>query len=731
MLKQPKIWLPVIGAGATLAFIGGALLSTQVKPGSNPGNLFNNVSGIPGGKDRIGAPSPNIGPLTSQTPEQRFAALIQLAQSPNSNLDRHRARYLLASDLLTAGKAPEALKYLEGLEKEYSTLTPHILIKRGQAQSAMGKPEQAIANWKAVAQNYPKDPAAAEALNLLGQKDTNFQDQAIAQYPSHPSSLQTVKERLKKNPKQLPLLMALARYDLDSKDYVTTLDRITSGFAPQLSPEDWEILGFGYWENQKYGKAADAYARSPQTALTAYRAARGLHLEGKPGGKERYITVAQNFAGTPEAGLALLRLGQMVEPKEAATYLDQVIAQYPDQTPQALLEKAKVLDGLKSQTSATQVRQYLLDKYPNTEPAGEMRWLIAQERVKLGDLPGAKQWAEATIVASPNTEVAAKAGFWAGKWAQKLGKSDESIANFQKVIKEHPQSYYAWRSASLLGWEVGDFTTVRGMQPTIVKPQMRAELPVGSAMLKELHQVGQDRDAWANWQVEYQNRQKPSMNEQLTDGIMRLGVGDNLDGIFMVGNLSDRTKPEEKQQYAALSKQANYWQALYPFPYSGEISTWSKQHGLNPMLVTALMRQESRFEAKIESSAGAKGLMQVMPDTATFIAGKLNLKKYNMENPSDNIQLGTWYLGYTHDEYQNNSMLAVASYNAGPGAVSGWLESAKSRDQDEFVEAIPYEETRGYVKSVLGNYWNYLRLYNPEIAKKVAEASPLQPKLNQ
>jgi soluble lytic murein transglycosylase len=729
MLKQPKIWLPVIGAGAALAFIGGALLSTQVKPGSN--SLFSSVSGLPGGSDRIGAPSPSISPLTLQTPEQRSTNLTQLAQSPNSNLDRHRARYLLASDLLASGKAPEALKYLNGLEKEYSTLAPHILIKRGQAQAATGQMEQAIGNWKTVAQQYAKDPAAAEALNLLGQKEPKFQDQAIAQYPSHPSSLQIVKERLKKNPKQLPLLMALARYDLDSKDYVGTLDRITTGFAPQLKPEDWEILGFGYWENQKYGKASEAYSRAPQTALTAYRTARGLHLEGKPGGKERYIAMAQNFPNSPEAGLALLRLGQMVEPKDAVPYLDRVIAQYPEQTPQALLEKAKVLDGLKSQTSATQVRQYLLDKYPNTEPAGEMRWLIAQERVKLGDLPGAKQWAEATIVASPTTEVAAKAGFWAGKWSQKLGKNDEAINNFKKVIKEHPQSYYAWRSASLLGWNVGDFSTVRAMQPNIVKPQSRTELPVGSPMLKELYQVGQDRDAWAYWQVEYQNRQKPTMPEQFTDGIMRLGVGDNLDGIFMVGNLSDRTKPEEKQQYEAISKQATYWQALYPFPYTPEISNWSKQHGLNPMLVTALMRQESRFEAKIESSAGAKGLMQVMPDTASFIAGKLNLKKYNLETPNDNIQLGTWYLGYTHDEYQNNSMLAVASYNAGPGAVSGWLESAKSRDPDEFVEAIPYEETRGYVKSVLGNYWNYLRLYNPEIAKQVAEASPLQPKLNQ
>ncbi len=726
MLKQSKIWIPVVGAGATLAFIGGVLLSTQIKPGGPSSSPFGNLSGQSSGG--IGAPSSMIGPVINQRPEQRAQVLAKMAQAGGSSLERSRARYVLASDLLEGKKAPEALKYLAGLEKDYSTLAPQILIKRGQAQMLMGQKDQAIASWKSVVANYPKDPATAEALNLLGQKDGQFQDQAIAQYPSHPKSLQIVRERLKKNPKQLPLLLAVARYDLDSKDYVGTLDKLTTDFAPQLKPEDWELVGFGYWENQKYGKAAEAYAKSPQTAVTAYRAARGLHLEGKPGGKERYVAVAQNFAGTPEAGLALLRLGQMVDPKEAVPYLDQVIANYPDRTPQALLEKAKVLDGLKSQASATQVRQYLLDKYPNTEPAGEMRWLIAQERLKLGDTVGARQWAEATILASPNTEVAAKAGFWAGKWAQKLGKNGEAQANFQRVIKEHPSSYYAWRSAGMLGWPVGDFTSVRELQPRIVKPQGRAELPAGSPILKELYQVGQDRDAWMYWQVEHQNRHQPSMVEQYTDGVMRLGVGDNLDGIFMVGNLGDRDKPEEKQQYEVIRQQAGYWQALYPFPYTEEIEGWSREHRLNPMLVTALMRQESRFEAKIESSAGAKGLMQVMPDTASFIAGKLKLKSYKLENPSDNIQLGTWYLGFTHDEYQNNSMLAVASYNAGPGAVGEWLSSSKTRDPDEFVENIPFSETQGYVKSVLGNYWNYLRLYNPEISQKVAEVSPLQPK---
>jgi len=92
-----------------------------------------------------------------------------------------------------------------------------------------------------------------------------------------------------------------------------------------------------------------------------------------------------------------------------------------------------------------------------------------------------------------------------------------------------------------------------------------------------------------------------------------------------------------------------------------------------------------------------------------------------LENVNDNVNLGTWYLGHTHDEYNNNSMLAVASYNAGPGAVGGWLTRFGFKDPDAFVEKIPYPETQDYVKSVFENYWNYLRIYNPEISQKMAE----------
>jgi len=244
--------------------------------------------------------------------------------------------------------------------------------------------------------------------------------------------------------------------------------------------------------------------------------------------------------------------------------------------------------------------------------------------------------------------------------------------------------------------------------------------------MRELYKLGQDQDAWALWQVEFTNRLKPTVAEQFTDGLVRLGVGDNLDGIFMLSSLSWRKAATEQAEYKTLRKQASYWQSLYPIPFVQVIEQWAQKRNLNPMLVTALIRQESRFEPKIESDAGAKGLMQVIPETADWVAGKLSLNPYDLTQPDDNINIGTWYLDFTHKEHDNNSAFALASYNAGPARVSEWIQQYGTTDIDRFVEKIPYPETRGYVESVLGNYWNYLRIYNPEISQKLAQLSPEQ-----
>lgn len=131
------------------------------------------------------------------------------------------------------------------------------------------------------------------------------------------------------------------------------------------------------------------------------------------------------------------------------------------------------------------------------------------------------------------------------------------------------------------------------------------------------------------------------------------------------------------------------------------------------------MRQESRFEKDIKSPVGATGLMQIMPETGAWIAPQINIKEYSLTDPEDNIKMGTWYLNYTHDTYNDNSMLAIASYNAGPGNVSNWISRYSLADIDEFVENIPFPETKNYVETVFGNYWNYVELYDPKIEEKL------------
>lgn len=710
-------------AGLTIGalFVGGALAKALLNQPSSDTFLQS------GSKLQEGAVQvEDVNILRSLAPAKRAEKLTAIAKSPQS-LQRSRARYLLATELLQQGQAGKALQQLNQLEADYPVMAAQVLIKRAQAYEQAGDGAKAQTTWQDLLKQHPKNPATAEALFALGKSNPRYWDQAIAQFPAHPRSIAIAQQRLKQNPNQPEMLKLIAYHGLHLDGYVSVLERLTDKFSAQLTPDDWEAIAFGYWEKQKYGKAGTAYAKAPFTPRNAYRTARGWQLGETGGATAAYTRMVNAFPDDPETSLALLRLSKLVEPTQAIAYLDQVVTRFPDRAAAALLEKSKLLDELNSKQAAAQVRQLLLSQFGKSDAAAELRWQLAQERAEAGDVQTAWKWAAPITSQNSDSEQAPEAAYWVGKWASQLGKHKDAKQAFEYVLKYYPQSYYAWRSASMLGWDVGDFNSVRELDPAVTRPAARPPLPVGSETLRELHQLGQDQDAWTLWQVEFQNEKTPTVAEQFTDGVMRQGVGDNLDGIFMVSYLSERDIPAEREQYKALKQQLGYWYALYPFPYLEPIASWSEERDLNPLLVTALIRQESRFMSDIKSSAGAVGLMQVMPDTGTWIAEKIKLKEFELTDPDDNIKLGTWYLDYTHEEYDGNSMLAVASYNAGPGAVGGWVAKSGVGDPDRFVENIPYSETRGYVKSVFENYWNYLRLYNPQISQKLAQVSKAHP----
>lgn len=179
--------------------------------------------------------------------------------------------------------------------------------------------------------------------------------------------------------------------------------------------------------------------------------------------------------------------------------------------------------------------------------------------------------------------------------------------------------------------------------------------------------------------------------------------------------------------------QGIHW--LYPFPYREIIVAQSGRHGLDPRLVAAVIRVESRFFPGAVSSVGARGLMQILPETGRWAAGQLGLTGFRSEmlyDPVVNVTLGTWYLAHLLDQYEGRAPAgdggpsaaggarlptglpaALAAYNAGRQVVDAWLAAGVWDGSEAGSNGIPFPETRAFVRRVLRDYRVYRALYGP------------------
>ena len=153
---------------------------------------------------------------------------------------------------------------------------------------------------------------------------------------------------------------------------------------------------------------------------------------------------------------------------------------------------------------------------------------------------------------------------------------------------------------------------------------------------------------------------------------------------------------------------------IYPYDYRSYIETSAESRRTDPFLVAAVIKHESKFEPRARSDGGARGLMQLMPATAEWIARQLGVpftEEY-LYDPALNIRYGVWYLAELEREFGGNDILALAAYNAGRGNVRDWMERFHWTQQFDEIEAIPYPETRFYVRRVLEDREQYKRLYD-------------------
>ncbi|MEA1960449.1 MAG: lytic transglycosylase domain-containing protein [Bacillota bacterium] len=153
---------------------------------------------------------------------------------------------------------------------------------------------------------------------------------------------------------------------------------------------------------------------------------------------------------------------------------------------------------------------------------------------------------------------------------------------------------------------------------------------------------------------------------------------------------------------------------FYPLSHRDVVFSTASEYEINPYLVFAIIRAESKYETSAESPVGAKGLMQIMPDTAEWIAEQMELDEFNPEDlhdPQVNIRMGCWYVNNLTEEFSGNTALTIAAYNAGRGKVKQWLLEGSWDGNIQTMKGIPFPETRQYVRNVLKNYEAYKAIY--------------------
>jgi soluble lytic murein transglycosylase len=339
-----------------------------------------------------------------------------------------------------------------------------------------------------------------------------------------------------------------------------------------------------------------------------------------------------------------------------------------------------------------------IDEYPGSEPAAQAFMRLGLDAFVDGSYETAAKNFERFRKAHAKTNFAPQAAYWAGR-ARAAAKQDSlARVHMQDAVDLQKYSYYGLLASEWLKQPVPSLpkgpTTPDDVEQQVRGSMQRIEL-LNSLDLNEAASYEQsrtrdflhDKQAGLHYLAE-----QLQQNGKVADGI---AIGRRL--YDDDGSWNQRTL-----------------RLIYPFPFENIIEKQAKNRDIDPYLIAALIRQESTFNPKARSAAGAIGLMQVMPRTGASVAGILGIDNFTsakLTDPETNVRIGVRHFSNLLNEYDGKLELVIASYNAGMTPVGRWRKIDHNGDIQVFTDRIPYDETREYVKILLRNARMYRLLY--------------------
>jgi soluble lytic murein transglycosylase len=362
--------------------------------------------------------------------------------------------------------------------------------------------------------------------------------------------------------------------------------------------------------------------------------------------------------------------------------------------------------------SALGVFQEVLARFPASRHAQRAGWRVGWAAYRQGRFDEAVRLFEMSAARFPRSDYRPLWIYWAARAHDQLRNADAAHARYAVVVADYQNSYYGRLASTILSERrvMPPATPASASAPPAgsLDGGSSTALPPTAATIRALmsHELYED----ALNELQYAQRAwGDSAAIQATLGLIYFRTGDLRRGI----NAMKRAYP----QYITAGGEdlpIEMLKVLFPVAFWDQIKRHSKVHGLDPYMIAALMAQESTFDPQVRSHANAVGLMQVLPSTGSRYARRIGLRRFRpsmLTLPETNIRLGTAIFADMVARFGGGTHLALASYNAGEGAVARWVAERPGITREEFIDDIPYPETQNYVKRIVGTAEDYRRLY--------------------
>jgi len=595
---------------------------------------------------------------------EALAALADFAAGfPDSLLVRD-AQVSYAGALLTEGRAAEAAALLE---KNRLPAESDVEFTLGRSYAALGQNAKAT---EALANIYYNMPLAAEA------------DAAYAELRKLPSNFTPTAAQRKT---RADLLMKGRRYS----DAVEEYRELAIHAVPDTRPAALLALADALHHS---GRNRDARAElSSLPGATADQSAQRLFILGEV---DWALDENEAFYRTVD---------DLRNTAPSSPWLEQ-----------ALLSAANLHLVHHEYDQALVTFSELQQRFPGGSHASYAHWKAAWLTLRQGRNEDARAKFEEQIVLYPAGNETSAALYWLARLAEEYNQPGLAHAYYRKLSDRFRNYYYAELGRQRLS-KLPPALDPPGPNALLnhIPPLASEKIELGDPPADDLHYVKaqllengglvdfavrelQAAAGGANWAVA-QTAQLYLDTGHYDRAIETLKH--SVPSYFAV-NIPDLPRP--------------YWEALFPRPYWDDLKKFASANNLNPYLVASLIRQESEFNPAAVSRANAVGLMQLLPKTGKLVSHQVQLRRYNpsqLYTPAVNLQLGTRYFRGMVDHFGGSLEYALAAYNAGSDRVEEWLGEGKYRDPQEFVESIPFTETREYVQAILRNASVYQQLY--------------------